>query len=156
MALAGISNVQPLPQTCLSFASQIVPDLLGRHYMDKLFAKESIADMKGFIASLKEAFNELLKENNWMDSTTKANAIKKLNAITEHIAFPDYTLNDTQLIEYHKQVLILLYYYSWLMNRIVVLRAGLLREVSRKTNKLIIMVKQFLFVKWHNLESLQL
>ena len=104
MTSAGIPSVQVLPQVCLSFTQQIIPDLLGRHYMDKLFAKESIEDMKGFIASLKESFHQILEGNQWMETTTKANAIKKLDAINEHIAFPEYSSNDTQLLKFEEKV----------------------------------------------------
>lgn len=102
--LTGVPSLDALPQVCLSFANQIVPDLLGRLYLDKKFDSESVEDMKSFIASLKEAFQELLQENTWMDAPTKASAIKKLNAIAENIAFPQYLFNTSQLQEFHKQV----------------------------------------------------
>ena len=93
-----------LPRHCLGYTQQIFPDLIGRYYMDRMFNKESINDMKEFISNIKEAFNIMLEENEWMDKTTKEHSIKKLKAIKEYIAFPDYTLNDTELLQYHSQV----------------------------------------------------
>lgn len=104
--LISTPDLSVLPSQCLSYTEQILPDLIGRYYMDKASANKSFNDMQELIVSLKESFHQILEENQWMDATTKANSIKKLNAITEHIAFPDYTSNDTHLLEEYSQVLI--------------------------------------------------
>ena len=46
MTFGGIPSIQALPQICLTFASEMIPDLLGRHYMDRTTAKDAIDDMK--------------------------------------------------------------------------------------------------------------
>ena len=102
--LTGVPSVEYLPQVCFSYASQLIPDLLGRLYLDKMFDADAVKDMQSFIVSLKEAFQELLQENTWMDAQTKASAIKKLNAISENIAFPQFLFNTSQLLDFHKQV----------------------------------------------------
>jgi membrane metallo-endopeptidase-like protein 1 len=45
----------------------------------------------------REAFNELLAENHWMDEETREVARDKANAMNERIGYPDYILNDTAL-----------------------------------------------------------
>ena len=45
----------------------------------------------------REAFNELLAENHWMDEETRDVARDKANAMNERIGYPDYILNDTAL-----------------------------------------------------------
>jgi predicted metalloendopeptidase len=59
------------------------------------------------VNDLKQAFEELLNENNWMDSKTKANAILKLKAIDVNIASPDFTFNDNELELYSNDVRLL-------------------------------------------------
>ena len=45
----------------------------------------------------REAFNELLAENHWMDEETRDVARDKANAMNERIGYPDYILNETAL-----------------------------------------------------------
>jgi predicted metalloendopeptidase len=103
--MLGTPNITLLPRQCLAFVEQTLPDLIGRYFLDKKFAKESVKDMKDLITIIKDAFHQILQENTWMDETTKANSIKKLNAISEHIAFPEFLSNDTELQQYYSQVL---------------------------------------------------
>ncbi len=52
--------------------------------------------MRGSLA-IREAFNELLVENHWMDEETRDVARDKANAMNERIGYPDYILNDSAL-----------------------------------------------------------
>jgi predicted metalloendopeptidase len=88
----------------LSISSQAFPDLIGRLYIEKFFNKDSMNDMRSLVNDLKQAFEELLNENNWLDSETKANAISKLKAIAVEIASPDITFNDKELEIYSNDV----------------------------------------------------
>jgi membrane metallo-endopeptidase-like protein 1 len=47
--------------------------------------------------TIREAFNELLVENHWMDEETRDVARDKANAMNERIGYPDYILNDSAL-----------------------------------------------------------
>jgi predicted metalloendopeptidase len=93
-----------LKESCLTISSQLFPDLIGKLYIDNLFNKESIDDMRSLVNDLKQAFEELLNENNWLDSKTKANAISKLKAIAVEIASPDFTFNNNELELYSNDV----------------------------------------------------
>jgi predicted metalloendopeptidase len=108
----GISLLNPqqnkaLNEWCLSISSQLLPHLIGRLYIDKLFNKESMDDMRSLVNDLKQAFEELLNENNWMDPKTKANAISKLKAIAVEVASPDFTFNNNELEIYSNDVRLL-------------------------------------------------
>ncbi len=103
--ILGLADLTLLPRQCLAYVDQNLPDLIGRYFLDKKFAKESVKDMKDLIAVIKEAFLKILEENLWMDDTTKAYSIKKLNAISEHIAFPEFLSNDAELQQYYSEVL---------------------------------------------------
>ena len=49
------------------------------------------------IHNLREAFNDLLMENDWMDQGTRAVAREKANAIKERIGYPEFLVNPEQL-----------------------------------------------------------
>ena len=49
------------------------------------------------IHDIREAFNELLEENDWMDGETRLVAEDKANAMTERIGYPEYITNATRL-----------------------------------------------------------
>ncbi len=64
MSLLNPQSDKTLKESCLIISSQLFPDLIGRLYIDKLFNKESIDDMRSLVNDLKQAFEELLNENN--------------------------------------------------------------------------------------------
>lgn len=56
------------------------------------------------IHSIREAFNELLEENDWMDDETRAVAKDKANAMNERIGYPDILTNATELDKEYSNV----------------------------------------------------
>lgn len=49
------------------------------------------------IHTIREAFNELLEENHWMDNETRAVAKEKANAMNERIGYPELLTNPEEL-----------------------------------------------------------
>ena len=49
------------------------------------------------IHTLREAFNELLDENDWMDDFTRSVAKEKANLMNERIGYPDLLMDPVQL-----------------------------------------------------------
>lgn len=49
------------------------------------------------IRNIREAFNELLNENVWMDEDTKHLAKQKADAINERIGYPDILMKPREL-----------------------------------------------------------
>ncbi len=94
-------------QSCLKISFHLFPDLIGRIYIDKLFNKTSMDDMRSLVNHLKQAFEQLLNENNWLDAKTKEQAISKLKAIAVNIASPDFTFIDNKLEIYSNDVRLL-------------------------------------------------
>ena len=56
------------------------------------------------IHDIRDAFNDLLEENDWMDMETRLVAEDKANSMTERIGYPEYITNDTRLEEEYKNV----------------------------------------------------
>lgn len=49
------------------------------------------------IHNIRDAFNNLLEEIDWMDDQTRQVAREKAAAIAEKIGYPDYIMNDTAI-----------------------------------------------------------
>lgn len=56
------------------------------------------------IHDIREAFNELLKENEWMDDETRLVAEEKANSMNERIGYPEYITDTYNLEEEYKNV----------------------------------------------------
>jgi membrane metallo-endopeptidase-like protein 1 len=50
------------------------------------------------IRTIREAFNELLADNDWMDDETRAVAKQKADAMNERIGYPELLTEEDELI----------------------------------------------------------
>jgi putative endopeptidase len=73
----------------LASTDQALGEAFGQLYVDKAFspaAKQKALDM---LANIKESMAEHIQTNTWMSEPTKAEALKKLNALRVKIGYPD-------------------------------------------------------------------
>jgi membrane metallo-endopeptidase-like protein 1 len=56
------------------------------------------------IHTIREAFNELLAENDWMDDETRAVAKEKADAMNERIGYPQLITTKAELIKEYAAV----------------------------------------------------
>ena len=56
------------------------------------------------IHDIREAFNDLLEENDWMDTETRKVAEDKANSMTERIGYPEYITVTSKLEEEYANV----------------------------------------------------
>ncbi|CAG5124583.1 unnamed protein product, partial [Candidula unifasciata] len=82
---------------CVGFVNQKMGMAVGAMFVRDNFKKESKETALEMIHNIREAFNELLEENEWMDEQTKRFAREKANAMTERIGYPDYITDPVQL-----------------------------------------------------------
>lgn len=57
------------------------------------------------IHTLREAFSDLLEENDWMDDETRAVAREKANAMNEKIGYPEMLTRPDELAEEYQNVI---------------------------------------------------
>jgi neprilysin len=97
----GISNVPRLQQcfdiTDSSFFSKAVSSL----YVRKYFNEEIKTKVLQTVSYIRNAFEEMLKKNAWMDVKTKANALQKLHKMAQMIGYADQYLNNSKIEEYY-------------------------------------------------------
>lgn len=63
------------------------------------------------IRTIREAFNELLVENHWMDDETRTVAKKKADSMKERIGYPEFLKDPLKLSEEYKMVMTSYYYF---------------------------------------------
>jgi predicted metalloendopeptidase len=56
------------------------------------------------IHTIREAFNELLADNDWMDDETRAVAKQKADAMNERIGYPELLTDEEELIKEYVMV----------------------------------------------------
>ena len=66
------------------------------------------------VQDIREVFNEMIDELDWMDNKTRIHAKEKAAAMATHIAYPDELLDDKKLTERYANVfhLLILCYMS--------------------------------------------
>ena len=88
-ALTGAKKQQPRWKRMLQSTDRALGEAFGQLYVDKAFSPEAKARAKQMIENLRLAYAERIKATDWMSTGTKAEALKKLNAFTVKIGYPD-------------------------------------------------------------------
>ncbi|EPB78564.1 hypothetical protein ANCCEY_02304 [Ancylostoma ceylanicum] len=73
----------------------------GAMYVMKAFDQASKNVTQEMIGDLLEAFRQMVLTNDWMDAKTKASALDKAGQMLQHIAYPDFILDDQKLDDYY-------------------------------------------------------
>ena len=69
------------------------------------------------IHEIREAFNDLLEDNEWMDGETRQVAKDKANSMNERIGYPEYITNTTRLQEEYQNVRTQLLFWIYVSKR---------------------------------------
>lgn len=77
---------------------------LSRTYVDKFFSGDSKKFARELADGVRDAFQQNIRELDWMDDKTKTVAIQKAEMMVENIGFPDYLMDDKLLDDKYKDV----------------------------------------------------
>jgi predicted metalloendopeptidase len=72
---------------------------VGALFVRRYFDEKSKLDTLAMIRELQTSFREIMNETNWIDLHTKKLALKKLDAMSLKVGFPDYILSRNKLDE---------------------------------------------------------
>ncbi len=97
-ALTGQNAEAPRAERMATLVDGSVGELLGQLYVQKYFTPAAKQRMLTLVNNLKVALGERIKALDWMSAETKARALKKLNAFTVKIGYPDKWENYTGLV----------------------------------------------------------
>jgi predicted metalloendopeptidase len=87
--LEGVKEQRPRSQACVTIVDQNMGDDLGKAYVAKFFPPEAKQRMATLVEDLRATMREELERSAWMEPETKKNAIRKLDALTVRIGYPD-------------------------------------------------------------------
>ena len=87
--MSGVQQQRPRWKRALGVPDGYMGEAIGRLYVEKHFPETSKQKMLDLVGNLKTALGKHIINLPWMSDDTKLNAIKKLNAFTVKIGYPD-------------------------------------------------------------------
>ncbi|KAH8039962.1 hypothetical protein HPB51_009218 [Rhipicephalus microplus] len=95
--MLGVSADKVRWNHCVELANKKMGMAVGALFIRDNFDPHSKETALEMIHNIREAFNELLKENDWMDTETRKVAEEKANAMNERIGYPELLTNPYEL-----------------------------------------------------------
>ncbi|KAJ8679540.1 hypothetical protein QAD02_015327 [Eretmocerus hayati] len=102
--LLGISSERERWSRCVEWTNKKLGMAVGALFIRDNFDHESKETALEMIHTLREAFNELLRENDWMDDDTKKVAKEKADRINERIGYPEFLKDPVKLSEEYDEL----------------------------------------------------
>lgn len=87
--MSGVQKQHPRWKKALGVTEGIMGEGIGKLYVEKYFPESSKTYMEGLVENLRNSLGKHILRLSWMSDDTKLQAIKKLNAITVKIGYPD-------------------------------------------------------------------
>ena len=87
--LRGAKQLLPRWQRCVQATNHELGEALGQYYVQRHFPPEAKAQALAMVKNLVAALREDLSTLDWMSPATRAQAIKKLDAVQLKIGYPD-------------------------------------------------------------------
>lgn len=87
--MSGVQQQRPRWKRALGATEGAMGEAVGQLYVEKYFPKSSKDYMIDLVENLRTALGKHILNLEWMSDETKLNAIKKLNAFTVKIGYPD-------------------------------------------------------------------
>lgn len=87
--LRGTQMMKPREERVFSVINGSLAEPLGKLFVKSYFDEESKQYMSNMIENLRSAYRERINDLSWMSAETKEKALKKLNAFTYKIGYPD-------------------------------------------------------------------
>jgi len=87
--LRGAQEIRPRWKRCVSYTDSDLGEALGQSYVEKYFPPESKKQMLELVHALDKALRADIHSLPWMTETTKKQALRKLDSISNKIGYPD-------------------------------------------------------------------
>jgi putative endopeptidase len=86
--LNGVKEMKPRDKRMIQLLDGVLGQPLGQLYVERAFPPAAEAKMNEMIANIKEVMAERIQKLDWMTAETKAQALKKLEAMGTKIGYP--------------------------------------------------------------------
>jgi len=87
--LNGVPEQMPLEERALARVNQTLGEALGKIYVGKYFPPEAKETAETMVENVMEVFKQRVQNLDWMSEQTKERAIRKVDAMTVKIGYPD-------------------------------------------------------------------
>jgi len=87
--LRGTTTMKPRNERVFGAMNGVLGEPLGKLFVKEYFDEESKAYMSNMIENLRSAYKDRIQALDWMSAETKEKAMKKLNAFTYKVGYPD-------------------------------------------------------------------
>ena len=87
--LTGAATPLPRWKRCAQITDVVLGEALGKAYVAEAFPPEAKARMATLVDNLKAAMRDRITSNQWMDDSTRAEALRKLDKMAFKIGYPD-------------------------------------------------------------------
>ena len=88
-ALTGAPKERPRDQLAMNAVSSALPGAVGKAYVDKYFPASAKAEVQKMVEEIKAAFARRVEALDWMATSTKEEALKKVRSIAVGVGYPD-------------------------------------------------------------------
>lgn len=95
--LRGAKEQRPRDERALASINGVIGEALGKLYVEKKFPPEAKQKAVKMINNLMLAYDNRIRNLDWMSDETKEKALEKLNKMTVKIAYPDKWKDYTEL-----------------------------------------------------------
>ncbi|XP_062123109.1 neprilysin-2-like [Drosophila sulfurigaster albostrigata] len=104
MILAGHQEQRARWKECVYIVSKILSKSVALMYVPKHFDENSKSNVLEMVNNIRNVFNEILDEVNWMDDKTRLEAKNKLHKMATNIGYPDELLDNEKLNKYYEKL----------------------------------------------------
>ncbi|KAK3599129.1 hypothetical protein CHS0354_016391 [Potamilus streckersoni] len=100
----GTSTPRARWRDCAGYVNGQMGMAVGRLFIEETFDEAAKSSALAMIRDIREAFDEILQELDWLDNKTRTVAEEKASAIRGWIGYPDVLTNDTILESVYESV----------------------------------------------------
>jgi putative endopeptidase len=90
----GIKTMKNSKDRSIEITENLLGDVIGKMYVEKYFNSDSKNIVQNMVNNIKNELRIILRNNNWMEESTKEKALIKLDKMNMKIGFPDVPVPD--------------------------------------------------------------
>ncbi|MDA6070311.1 M13 family metallopeptidase [Flavobacterium sp. AC] len=87
--LSGITNDASREKKSILYVNNRLGQVVGKLYVEKYFSSEYLKNTKDLVDYIRKAFSIRLQKLDWLDDSSRKEAIAKLDAVTVRIGYPE-------------------------------------------------------------------
>jgi predicted metalloendopeptidase len=90
----GIKTMKNSKDRSIEIIENLLGDVIGKMYVEKYFNSDSKSTVEEMVNTIKDELVIILRNNDWMEESTKKKALIKLDKMNMKIGFPDIPVPD--------------------------------------------------------------